>query len=115
MKTMEKPDTEQHTMNPSVIQVSTPNIYSVNKVLVQQIIETIGGITKNNIDINPVQMLSIESMILEFYRQITRYLFNLEVEEQRQTGQITIYPELCQEVSEAWDTVWKAYTQLHKD
>ena len=81
METVNKPQAEQHTTNPSVIQVSTPNIYSVNKVLVQQIIEIIGCITKNHIDTNSIQMLSIKSMILEFYRQITRYLFNLKAEE----------------------------------
>ena len=81
METVDKPEAEQPATDPRVIQISTSNIHSVNKVLIQQIIKTIGQITKNNIDVNPTQMLSIKSMVLEFYRQITRYLLNLEAEE----------------------------------
>ena len=65
--------------SPNIIRVSTPNIYSINKVLVQQVLEVIGQTTKTNIDKNPQEMLKIEPIILEFYRQITQYLFNLEV------------------------------------
>ena len=36
-----------------IIEVETYNIYSVNKVLLQQILETIGQITKKTLDKNP--------------------------------------------------------------
>ena len=52
--------------SPNVIKVSTPNIYSVNKVFVQQVLEIIGQITRNGLNKNPKEMLKIESMVLEF-------------------------------------------------
>ena len=67
--------------SPNIIRVSTPNIYSINKVFVQQVLEVIGQTTKCNIDKNPQEMLKIKPIILEFYRQITQYLFNLEADE----------------------------------
>ena len=36
-----------------IIEIETYNIYSVNKVLLQQILETIGQITKKILDKNP--------------------------------------------------------------
>ena len=63
--------------SPNIIRVLTPTIYSINKVLVQQVLEVIGQTTKSNIDKNPQEMLKIKPIILEFYRQITQYLFNL--------------------------------------
>ena len=56
---------------PNIIRISTPNIYSINKVLVQKVLEVIGQTTKSNIDRNPQEMLKIELIILEFYRKIT--------------------------------------------
>ena len=54
--------------SPNIIRISTPNIYSINKVFVQQVLEVIGQATKCNIDKNPQEMLNIEPIILEFYR-----------------------------------------------
>ena len=92
-----------------IIEVETYNIYSVNKVLVQQILETIGQITKKTLDRNPQQILKLKPMILELYRQLTHFLFNLEAEENTKTGQISIYPQ--QLVTEIWDDIWKILEQ----
>ena len=43
--------------SPNIIWILTPNIYSINKVFVQQILETIGQTTKENIDKTPEEML----------------------------------------------------------
>ena len=77
-----------------IIEVETYNIYSVNKVLVQQILETIRQITKKTLDRNPQQIMKLKPMILELYRQLTHFLFNLEAEENTKTGQISVYPEV---------------------
>ena len=77
-----------------IIEVQTYNTYSVNKVLVQQILETIGQITKKTLDRNPQQIMKLKSMILELYRQLTHFLFNLKAEENTKTGQISVYPEV---------------------
>ena len=77
-----------------IIEVETYNIYSVNKVLVQQILETIGQITKKTLDRNPQQVMKLKPMILELYRQLTHFLFNLEAEENTKTRQISVYPEV---------------------
>ena len=45
------PSTSSHTNK--IIEVETYNIYSVNKVLAQQILETIGQITKKTLDRDP--------------------------------------------------------------
>ena len=76
-----------------IIEVETYNIYSVNKVLVQQILETIRQIIKT-LDRNPQQIMKLKPMILELYRQLTHFLFNLEAEENTKTGQISVYPEV---------------------
>ena len=73
-----------------IIEVQTYNIYSVNKVLLQQILETIGQITKKTLDKNPQQVMKLEPLVLELYRQLMHFLFNLEAEENRKTGQISI-------------------------
>ena len=83
------------------------NIYSVNKVLVQQILETIRQITKKTLDRNPQQIMKLKPMILELYRQLTCFLFSLEAEENTKTGQISVYPEVQQLVTEIWDNIWK--------
>ena len=50
------------------------NIYSVNKVLLQQILETIEPITKKTLDRNPQQIMKLKPMILELYRHLTHFL-----------------------------------------
>ena len=75
-----------------IIQIETYNIYSVNKVLLQQILETVGQITKKILDKSPQQIMKLEPLVLELYRQLTCFLFNLEAEENRKTGQISIQP-----------------------
>ena len=77
-----------------IIEIETYNIYSVNKVLLQQILENIGQITKKALGKNPQQVMKLESLVLELYRQLTCFLFNLEAEENRKTGQISIQPEV---------------------
>ena len=59
-----------------IIEVETYNIYSVNKILLQQILKTIGQITKKILDRNPQQIMKLKPMILEIYRQLTCFLFN---------------------------------------
>ena len=76
------------------IEVETYNIYSVNKVLLQQILETIRQITKKILDRNPQQIMKLKPMILELYRQLTCFLFNLEAEENTKTGQISVQLEV---------------------
>ena len=77
-----------------IIEVEMYNIYSVNKVLLQQILETIRQITKKILDRNPQQIMKLKPMILELYRQLTHFLFSLEAEENRKTGQISVQPEV---------------------
>ena len=66
-----------------IIEIETYTIYSVNKVLLQQILETIGQITKKALNKNPQQVRKLEPLVLELYRQLTRFLFNLEAEENK--------------------------------
>ena len=93
-------NTEQSVQPPTtsqanrIIEIETYNIHSVNKVLLQQILETIGQITKKILDKNPQQIMKLEPLVLELYRQLTCLLFNLEAEENRKTGQISIQPEV---------------------
>ena len=56
-----------------ITEVETYNIHSVNKVLVQQILETIGQITKKTLDRNPQQIMKLRPMILKLYRQLMRW------------------------------------------
>ena len=77
-----------------IIEVETYNIYSVNKVLLQQILKTIRQITKKIPDRNPQQIMKLKPMILELYRQLTHFLFNLEAKENTNTGQISVQPEV---------------------
>ena len=67
----------EQSMHPSttsqtnkIIEVERYNIYSVNKVLLQQILETIGQITKKTLDRNPQQVMKLKPLILELYRQL---------------------------------------------
>ena len=64
-----------------IIEIETYNIYSVNKVMLQQILETVGQITKKALNKNPQQVRKLEPLVLELYRQLTCFLFNLEAEE----------------------------------
>ena len=89
-----------------IIEIETYNIYSVNKVLLQQILETIGQITKKALNKNPQQVRKLEPLVLELYRQLTHFLFNLEAEENRKTGQISIYPEVQLLVTKVWNNIW---------
>ena len=69
-----------------IIEVEMYNIYSVNKVLLQQILETIRQITKKILDRNPQQIMKLKPMILKLYRQPMCFLFNLEAKENTKTG-----------------------------
>ena len=77
-----------------IIEVEMYNIYSVNKILLQQILETIRQITKKILNRNPQQIMKLKPMILELYRQLTCFLFNLEAEENTKAGQISVQPEV---------------------
>ena len=90
-----------------IIKIETHSIYSVNKVLLQQILETIGQITKKALNKNPQQVRKLEPLVLELYRQLTCFLFNLEAEENRKTGQISIYPDVQLLVTQVWNHIWK--------
>ena len=68
------------------IKIETNNIYSVNKELLQQILETVGQITSKTLNKNPQQVKKLESLVHELYRQLTHFLFSLEAEENRRTG-----------------------------
>ena len=89
------------------IKVETNNIYSVNKVLLQQILETVGQITSKALNKNPQQVRKLEPLVLELYRQLTHFLFNLEAEENRRTGQIPISPDLHLLVTKTWNHIWE--------
>ena len=85
------------------IKIETSNIYSVNKVLLQQILETVGQITSKALNRNPQQVRKL----LELYRQLMHFLFNLEAEENRKTGQISISPDVRLLVTKIWNHIWK--------
>ena len=89
------------------IKIETSNIYSVNKVLLQQILETVGQITSIALNKNSRQVKKLEPLVLELYRQLTRFLFNLEAEENRRTGQISISPDLHLLVTKTWNHIWE--------
>ena len=89
------------------IKIVTSSIYSVNKVLLQQILETVGQITSKTLNRNPQQVRKLEPLVLELYRQITRFLFNLEAEENRRTGQISISLDVRLLVTKIWNHIWK--------
>ena len=89
------------------IKIETSNIYSVNKVLLQHILETVGQITSKTLTKNPQQVRKLEPLVLELYRQLTHFLFNLEAEENRKTGQISISPDVQLLVTKIWNHIWK--------
>ena len=88
------------------IKIETSNI-TVNKVLLQQILETVGQITSKTLNKNPQQVRKLEPLVLELYRQLTHFLFNLEAEENRRTGQILISPDVRLLVTKTWNHVWE--------
>ena len=90
-----------------IIDIETYNIYSVNKVLLQQILETVGQITKKALNKNSQQIRKLEPLVLELYRQLTHFLFNLEAEENRKSGQISIFPDVQLLVTKVWNHIWK--------
>ena len=90
-----------------IIEIETCNIYSVNKVLLQQILETVGQIPKKTLNKNPQQIRKLEPLVLELYRQLTHFLFNLEAEENRKSGQISIFPDVWLLVTKVWNHIWK--------
>ena len=90
-QSVQPPETSQADR---IIEIKTYNIYSVNKVLLQQILETIGQIMKKALNKIPQQVMKLEPLLLELYRQLTHFLFNLDAEENRKTGQISIQPEV---------------------
>ena len=90
-----------------IIEIETYNIYSVNKVLLQQILETVGQITKKVLNKNPQQVRKLEPLVLELYRQLTCFLFSLEAEENRKSGQISIFPDVQLLVTKVWNHIWK--------
>ena len=90
-----------------IIEIETYNIYSVNKVLLQQILETVGQITKKALNKNPQQVRKLEPLVLELYRQLTHFLFSLEAEENRKSGQISIFPDVWLLVTRVWNHNWE--------
>ena len=103
-QSVQPPETSQ---TEKLIEIETYNIYSVNKVLLQQILKTIGQITKKALNKNPQQVMKLEPLVLELYRQLTHFLFHLEAEENRKTGQISIQPEVRLLVTKVWNDIWK--------
>ena len=91
------------------IEIETSNIYSVNKVLLQQILETVGQITSKALNKNPQQVRKLEPLVLELYRQLTRFLFSLEAEENRKTGQISVSQDVWLLVTKIWNTFGKLW------
>ena len=89
------------------IKIQTSNKYSVNKVLLQQILETVGQITSKTLHKNPQQIKKLEPLVLELYRQLTCFLFNLEAEENRRTGQISVSPDVHLLVTKTWNYIWE--------
>ena len=101
---VQPPETSQ---TDRIIEIETYNIYSVNKVLLQQILETVEQITKKALNKTPQQVMKLEPLVLELYRQLTHFLFNLEAEENRKTGQISIHPEVRLLVTKVWNNIWR--------
>ena len=51
--------------------------------------------------------MKLEPLVLELYLQLTHFLFNLEAEENRKTGQISIHPEVQLLVTKVWNNIWR--------
>ena len=59
-------------------------------------------------------MVLIQPLVLELYRQVTKLIFDLGLDEQHATGAITANPELQQIIPEVWEDVWKMYDFCQK-
>ena len=94
------------------IKIQTGNKYSVNKVLLQQILETVGQITSKTLNRNPQQVKKLEPLVLELYRQLTHFLFNLEAEENQKMGQISIFPDVHLLVTKTWNYIWETLEKV---
>ena len=103
-QTVQPPATSQADR---IIEIETYNIYSVNKVLLQQILETVGQITKKALHKSPQQVKKLEPLVLELYRQLTCFLFSLEAGENWKSGQISIFPDVQLLVTKVWNHIWK--------
>ena len=55
--------------------------------------------------------MKLKPMILELYKQLTHFLFNLEAKENRKTGQISVQPEVQLLVTKIWIDIWKTLEQ----
>ena len=55
--------------------------------------------------------MKLEPLVLELCRQITHFLFNLEAEENRKTGQISIQPEVQLLVTKVWNDIWRTLVE----
>ena len=51
--------------------------------------------------------MKLEPLVLELYRQLMHFLFNLEAEENRKTGQISVQPEVQLLVTKVWNDIWR--------
>ena len=77
-------------------------------------LEVVGQITKSNIQRNPAQMMEIQPLVLELYRQITHLLFDLEIDQHHTFATIANYPKLKQLITQVWEDVWKMYDFCQK-
>ena len=89
------------------IEIQMGNKYSVNRILLQWILETVGQITGETLNRNPQQVKRLEPLVLGLYRQLTRFLFNLEAEENREAGQISVFPDVRLLVTGTWNCIWE--------
>ena len=55
--------------------------------------------------------MKLGPLVLELYRQLTHFLFNLEAEENRKTGQISIQPQVQLIVTKVWNDIWKTLVE----
>ena len=90
-----------------MMEIETCSIYSVNKVLLQQILETVGQITRKTLNRGPQWVGGLEPLVLGLCRQLTCFLFSLEAEENRKSGQISVFPDVQLLVTRVWSHIWK--------
>ena len=88
--------------------METSGIYSVSKVLLQQILGTVGQITSETLNRGPWRIGRLEPLVLELCRQLVHFLFSLEAEENRGTGQVSISPGVRLLVTKTWKHIWRA-------
>ena len=51
--------------------------------------------------------MKLKPLILELYRQLMCFLFNIEAEENRKTRLISIQAEIQMLVTKVWNDIWK--------